>query len=120
MSKNKAVGDSITGLVALLCVVAFLLVGFTTGQWSPTWVIFLLIPVTSTIVSIARGKKDVQGAVTGVVALLATAGFLLIGFLMHAWHPGWLIFFAIPISGIIVKMATGGQDQEKPPANEGQ
>jgi hypothetical protein len=39
---------------------------------------------------------------------------------MNAWHPGWVIFLAIPISGTIVKIATTGQEQEKPPANEGQ
>jgi len=116
MSKNKAAADSITGLVALLCVVAFLLIGFTTGKWSPTWIIFLLIPVTSTIVGIVRRKKDLQGTVTSIVVILSTVGFLLIGFLLHAWHPGWLIFFAIPISGTIVKMATAGR--EEPPKAE--
>ena len=120
MSKKKAVGDSITGLVALLCVVAFLLIGFTMDIWSPTWLVFLLIPVTSMIVNIARKKKDIQGTVTGIVALFATAGFLLIGFLMDAWHPGWIIFFAIPISSIIVKMATASDEAGKHHADEGQ
>ncbi len=121
MSRNKAVGDSITGLVALLCTVAFLLIGLIKGIWHPTWLVFLLIPVTSMIVGIVRGRKDVQGMVTGIVSLLATIGFLLIGFLVEgAWRVCWVIFFAIPITSIIVKMATSGKDEQKNSASEGQ
>lgn len=111
--KNAIVG-SITGLVALLATVAFLLIGFTTGQWHPTWMVFLVIPIMSIIIDIFTKRQDIAGKVTGIVALLATVGFLLMGFLGGLWHPGWVIFFAIPISGVIVKMFApdAGKPQE--------
>jgi transcriptional regulator with XRE-family HTH domain len=31
------------------------------------------------------------------VSLFTVAGYLLIGFLTGMWHPGWLLFFAIPV-----------------------
>jgi len=122
MSKGKAVGESITGLVSLLCTVTFLLIGLLTGIWHPTWLVFLLIPVTSMIVGIVGGKKDILGMATGIVSLLSAIGFLLIGFLVEgAWRVCWIIFFAIPITSIIVKMATSGKDGEQKHAeDEGQ
>lgn len=33
--------------------------------------------------------------------LLATIIFLVLGFTVDAWHPGWLVFLLIPLSGII-------------------
>ncbi len=105
MSNRKtAIAGSITGLVALLATVAFLLIGFTTGAWHLAWVLFLLIPITGIIVDIATNKRDIAGKITGMVALLATIGFFVLGFVWGLWHPGWVIFFAIPISGVIMKM----------------
>lgn len=34
----------------------------------------------------------------GVIMLLATAAFLLLGFLGNLWHPGWVVF---PVGGIL-------------------
>ncbi len=33
--------------------------------------------------------------------LLAVIIYMLLGFLLDAWHPGWLIFFIIPVSAIL-------------------
>lgn len=35
--------------------------------------------------------------------LLSIVGYLLFGFLANAWHPGWLIFFAVPVLGGITR-----------------
>jgi hypothetical protein len=118
MNKRNSIAGSIVGLVALLCVVTFLIIGFSTEIWHPTWMVFLLIPVTSLIVDLAV-KRDLHGRVTGVVSLLCVLAYLVMGFLGeqlvgHAlWHPGWIIFFAIPISGILVKMFAPGTSEEK-------
>lgn len=37
--------------------------------------------------------------IEGVWFLFAVVGYLLLGFLLNAWHPGWLIFFAVPVLG---------------------
>ena len=40
--------------------------------------------------------------VTGLVALLATIAYFLVGGLIGLWHPTWLIFLAIPVAESIV------------------
>ena len=114
-NRKNAIAGSITGLVALLATVAFLLIGFLTGQWHPTWMVFLAIPIMGIIVDIATHRRDIAGKITGVVSILCTVGFLLMGFLGELWHPGWIIFLAIPISGVIVKMFA--PDADKPQEN---
>jgi hypothetical protein len=61
-------------------------------------------------------RKDISGKVTGVVALLCVITFMLIGFLTGIWSPTWIIFFAIPISGVIVKIFTA--KAEEPPKDQ--
>ena len=118
--KRDSVAGSVTGLVALLVTVAFLIIGFTIpGAWSVAWLLFLIIPITGIIVDIAKNKHGWAGKVTGVVTLLCVIIYLLMGFLGERlfgrplWHPGWIIFFAIPITGTIVKMFTAGKTEEK-------
>ncbi|MDD5018572.1 MAG: hypothetical protein PHO15_10805 [Eubacteriales bacterium] len=55
-------------------------------------------------------KKELSGLITGLVAIVATACFLVIGFLTGGWHPAWLVFLAIPITGIIGDLVTKGKD----------
>jgi hypothetical protein len=101
--------------------VAFLVIGFTTEKWHPTWMLFLIIPVASVITDIISNRRDIGGKGTGVVAILCAVGYMLMGFLGEElsgralWHPGWIIFFAIPIFGVIVKVCTAGV--EKPQEN---
>jgi hypothetical protein len=102
-NKNKIAG-SIVGLVSLLAAFAFLFIGFTQGIWHPTWLVFLIIPVVSMIADIATKKKDPVGLVSSIVSTLCVIGYLYMGFFLGLWHPGWLIFFAIPIASIITKM----------------
>jgi hypothetical protein len=114
LSKNMA--GSIVSLVALLAVTTFLIIGFTTDGWQLAWLVFLLIPVTAIIVDIAAKRKNLAGLVTGLVALVATIIYLILGFFLTLWHPGWIIFLAIPISRIIYGMISG--EVEKAPDDQ--
>ena len=111
-NKKSTVASSVVGLVALLAVVTFLLIGFLTHVWSPTWLVFLAIPIVSIITDLLTKKKGLVSVLTGVVSLLAVIAFLLMGFLWGLWHPGWVVFFAIPISQIIAKMISGSNCAE--------
>jgi len=105
---NKKTADSIVGLVALLAVTTFLLIGFTAGIWQFAWLVFLLIPITAIVTgTLVSGKKDIPGMVTGLVALLAVIAYMILGFAFGLWHPGWLVFMAIPIAGTITGLVTG-------------
>lgn len=107
MSDNNrnALAGSIVGLISLLAVVAFLIIGFTYRAWHPGWMVFLVIPVASILTDITI-KRSAVGAVSGVVWLLSIAAFLYLGFEYNKWHPGWLVFFAVPISDILMKIFT--------------
>jgi hypothetical protein len=101
---RHAIAGSIVGLVALICTAVFLLIGFTSHVWHPTWLVFLAIPIASTLTDALIKRKGACAAVKGVVSLLATVAFLVLGFEYHLWHPGWLVFFAIPIADILLKL----------------
>ena len=42
--------------IAVLCVLAYLLLGFFLGVWHPTWMIFLVIPLYHVLVSVVFRK----------------------------------------------------------------
>jgi hypothetical protein len=111
LSKNMA--GSIVSLVALLAVASFLIIGFTTDAWQLAWLVFLLIPVTAILVDIVSQKKNITNLVTGLVALLAILSYMVMGFFYSLWHPGWIVFLAIPISRVICNMFTG-EGESKP------
>lgn len=85
----------------LLCLVAFLAIGFTTGKWHPAWVLFLLIPILPMILE-ARGLYS-------LFPILVTAVYVILGLIFKSdwWHPGWLIFFAIPLFYIFFPKKSG-------------
>ncbi len=58
--------------------------------WHPTWLIFLSIPIVSAIVDVAT-KRDVAGAVSGIVSIICVVVYLYLGF-FHALHPGVAYF----------------------------
>lgn len=107
MSDNNrnVLAGSIVGLVSMLAVVAFLLIGFTFHVWHPTWMVFLAIPAASLLTDITV-KRNAVSAVNGVVSLLATAAFLYLVFVYGKWHPSWLVFFAIPIANLLMRILT--------------
>lgn len=57
-------------------------------------------------------QKKLNDAICGALMLIATAVFLILGFLYNMWHPGWVVF---PIGGIlcgIVSTIIGGVNHE--------
>ncbi len=120
MNKKETISGSIVGLIALLVTVAFLIIGFAIpGAWSVAWLLFLIIPIVAIIMDIIKNRGDWEGKVTGIVALFCTVAYLLMGFLgeelfgQALWHPGWIIFFAIPITSVIMKMVAAGKAEDK-------
>lgn len=48
----------------------------------------------------AKAKQDEHMArkrMDGMYPLLITTLYLILGFVFGLWHPGWLVFFAIPL-----------------------
>ena len=51
---------------------------------------------------VKKRNHPVWAIVNATSVLLIVAAYLLLGFLMDAWHPGWLIFLSIPVFYIAV------------------
>ncbi len=102
---RNALAGSIVGLVSVLAVAAFLLIGFTENAWHPGWMVFFAIPVASMLTNIII-KGNVVSAVTSIVWLLSIAAYLYLGLVYQKWLIGLLVFFAVPIAGILMKIFT--------------
>ena len=92
-------GKKIMGIVPLVCVAVFLLLGFLFDLWHPGWLVFLLIPVIGDLLKI---KQKGIYVISSVVSLLVAIIYLAIGVIFNVWHPTWVMFFIIPIVNIIV------------------
>lgn len=53
---------------------------------------------------------QIEGKISGVIMLLATAVFLFLGFVFNFWHPGWVVF---PIGGILCGISSVILGKEK-------
>jgi len=79
-----------------ITVAVYLSLGFLGNLWHPYWAIFVAIPVYYMLVAAIKGASwsklfDV------LVPVITVAIYLVLGFVLNAWHPGWVIFFAIPL-----------------------
>ena len=57
VTSEKTKMDSLIGLVALLAVVVFMLLGFLANLWHIAWIVFLAVPITAIIVNIVKTAK---------------------------------------------------------------
>ena len=106
--KNKAKGaKSASGLIVLICVLIYCVLGACFNLWHPAWLIFLIIPcVISLIEAINRRNWRIFA-----YPLFATSVFLALGFFAHRWHPGWIIFITIPIYYVLGDFITKNADK---------
>lgn len=51
-----------------------------------------------------------SGKAIALSPFVATIIFLLLGFGFNLWHPGWMIFFLIPVTAIIMSMGKTKED----------
>lgn len=79
--------------IGILVTVAYLLIGVLFNAWHPGWMLFLLIPVGTTLMDAIRSRNANRFA----YPVLATLIFLYLGFFYYAWHPGWVVFVTIPL-----------------------
>ena len=59
-----------------------------------------------------RRNRRMAGGIASIIMMSATLIFLLIGFTMGMWHPGWVVF---PIGAVlcgIVELVLGVDNRE--------
>jgi transcriptional regulator with XRE-family HTH domain len=89
--------------IAIVATIIFFCLGFFWGLWHPGWLVFLLIPVFHVTVKHKRRKgKKISPWELFPYPILATAIFLLIGFIWGGWSYAWLVFLTIPIWAFFV------------------
>ncbi|MCL2559450.1 MAG: helix-turn-helix transcriptional regulator [Turicibacter sp.] len=82
--------DGISGFI-VLCV--FMWLGAVHGLWHPAWMLFLAIPIVSSLFHAIRTKNARKFA----YPMLAVIVYLGYGFWTEVWHPTWLVFLTIPM-----------------------
>lgn len=49
-----------------------------------------------------KRKNRIKQKIVSATPLIVTAIYLLLGFCFGAWHPGWVVFLAIPLMPMIL------------------
>ena len=78
---------------ALVATFIFLVLGAFWNLWHPAWLVFLLIPIVSSLVE-AIEKRNPRKFCYPVFATLV---FLSLGFLCGMWSSSWVAFVTIPL-----------------------
>ena len=79
-----------------ITVAVYLSLGCIAGLWHPYWAIFVAIPVYYMLVAAIKGAS--WSKIFDILVPILTVGiYLVLGFVLKAWHPGWVVFFAIPL-----------------------
>ena len=105
--------------IAPITVAVYLCLGCIGGMWHPYWAVFLAIPVYYMTVAAIKGAN--WSKVFDILVPILTVGvYLALGFVCKAWHPGWVVFFAIPLyftwKGSVRKyqnIRSGGEEDKK-------
>ena len=101
MTKFEIACGILTGTLYLVAIIAYLLIGFLTGIWHPTWVVFLAPLVISSLV-LAIGERKAQAFNYPVFVVMV---YIVFSSLFALWHPLWVIFITIPIYYSVIKFA---------------
>lgn len=110
--RGDRIGDTVAGITAVLAMIAYLVLGFTTNRgWAIGWTLFILIPVFGSLAEaiVVRDAEDFA------FPILIAFTYLFGGMHWGLWHPYWIEFALIPIYYIIVeliKKAMGKNDDD--------
>lgn len=79
--------------LCMIAIVVYIVIGYMYHVWHPGWLVFLLVPVISTLICAVRNRNANFFAYPVLVALI----FLYSGLVNHVWHPAWAVFLTIPL-----------------------
>ena len=105
MDKGMAVIGCIEGVLMLLAVVAFLLLGLLASLWASAWVVFFVPEICC---SIARAIYKGDARKVNIPFISAFVFFFVCMFLHDTigipqlWNPMWVVFLAVPVYYSIV------------------
>lgn len=104
--KLKIAEGVVAGCLAILVTAVYIILGCLFDGvwpyplvWPIGWILYLLIPFSSSIFDSIR-KRRLQN-LTGAIVMLAVASFMILGMGFNLWHPGWVVFLAVPLYSIV-------------------
>ncbi len=96
--KERFVNTMVSSLVAISCVLVYLLLGFMHPHgWVWFWPIFMLVPIAASIVEVIYYKRVCAFAYPVLVVMV----YCVVGMVFMIWHPTWIMFLSIPLYYII-------------------
>lgn len=96
-SKYRLIKSIINAVVAISCLIMFILVGFMFNLWNIAWIIFFLIPIITSIIEAIEKRRFTIFS----YPLLVVMAYLFIGMKHSLWHPYWFLFLTIPLYYIV-------------------
>ena len=115
--KAMAVIGCVEGILTLLCVVGYVLLGFLMGLWLSAWI---LVFIPEIVCSIARAIRKGNAHQFNMPFLAAFSYFFFCLFMPQIqpsfpalWHPLWVVFLAIPIYYTFVSMINKALGKEE-------
>ena len=106
--------------ITLIVLGIYLAIGFSLDseyRWNPTWLIFFAIPLYHWSVDMIKHKR-IKGLPTFIALVSALTVFVVVGLTTGTWHPTWLVFFAVPITGGLELFFSGGVKAQVKKAGE--
>ena len=101
-------------IVTSLVVIAYLLLGSLLGLWDKAWVLFFLIIIIPSLFTAIR-KKNPNKFSFSVFVIMTYLTICCWIFNFTMWHPLWIMFFAIPVYYLVIKLIrklTGKEEKE--------
>lgn len=106
-SKSKVILDMLGCCVLMLGVITYLIVGFVSKIWHPTWLIIpifallgLMLNLVADCLDNLREQKKTKpeifcDLITGCLGSIGLIVYLMIGMICRIWHPTWLIVVSV-------------------------
>lgn len=73
--------------------IIYFILGSCFNLWHPAWIVFLFIPINSSLIEAIANKQADEFA----FPVLLGAIYLFLGTVYNLWHPMWIIFITIPL-----------------------
>ena len=100
-NKNEKLVIILTSaLPSLIIVILYLTISSIWDLWHPGWILFLFIPIISSIGKVIVDKDPSKFA----YPVLVTACYLFFSFKYGIFHPLWVIFLTIPVYSTLCKI----------------
>lgn len=103
--RKKAIKEAFVSSFTVIVIVGYILLGVFHNMWHPGWLMFLLIPIFSSLVWAIIEKNPSYFS----IEMVAIATYVSIGIIMPnntGWHPYWAILLVIPVYRSIISAVT--------------